>query len=142
MNGKRRVLYKTISGTKQDAKRWVTTLQQERFQRGTINGEPVLSTADYGDWLYALRMCIPGYEHCPIKIGLTGNPQKRKATFTGSGPYPIEWIGCWPVMDGRFSEGEFHERFHKHRLCGEWFFPHEDLLAAIQKCVNSQLPIP
>lgn len=138
LNGKRRVLNKTIKGTKQDAKNWAAELEKERSQSGTVKGVPVNEARDYGGWVYAARMCIPNYENCPIKIGYTQRPEARQKTLSACGPFPVEWLGQWRAVSGRFSEIALHERFWRHRLTGEWFFPDPEILAVVEKAIEDE----
>lgn len=137
-NGKRRVLNKTVTGSKQDAKKWAIALERERSKEGTVNGIYVLPSGDGFGWLYALRMCIPDYENCPIKIGFSTSVENRKKALCGAGPFPVEWLGCWKAASGRFSEIAFHERFREYRLHGEWFFPHADLIKAVKESIEAK----
>ena len=43
-----------------------------------------------------------------------------------------ETLVCLATMDGgAYMEGVLHERFKEHRLSGEWFRPHWDILALV-----------
>lgn len=137
-NGKRRVINKTVKGTKADARAWAFELEKERSRQGTVRGLSVISPGEAGGCLYALRMCIPNYENCPIKIGFSTLVENRRKALSGAGPFPVEWIGSWPAVSGRFSETAFHERFSQYRLKGEWFFPHPDLIEAVESALRIQ----
>lgn len=90
-------------------------------------------------FLYAVRMCIPGMNPQPVKIGFSTRPEKRRAAYA-SGPFPCEWLGVWPgTVD---HEHAIHRRYAHlaEGLCGEWFIPDEELsnyiatqIAAYQK---------
>jgi hypothetical protein len=60
-----------------------------------------------------------------VKIGRSTNPQKRlQAVRVGA-------AGCTVALLGSLTkdqEIEFHNRFEKLRLCGEWFTPGHDLV--------------
>lgn len=79
-------------------------------------------------WLYAVRMLVPGYENCPIKVGHTRDPIARRRAYEMGGPYPIEWMGIWPATKGRTDEAAIHVKFRDYRLRGEWFEPVPELL--------------
>ena len=89
------------------------------------------------NYLYAVQMVIPDYAFLPIKIGFTTNPQSRLRHY-GSGPFRTRWLGCWEVLKGE-SEGEIHERFAAHRLTGEWFKPHGDVVEFIEQRIGTTI---
>lgn len=70
-----------------------------------------------------------------IKIGVSYNPKKRlKAIQTGHADRLelIAWCGGDETV-----EREYHRRFAAHRLHGEWFSPHPDILAEITRLQES-----
>lgn len=79
-------------------------------------------------YLYAVQMLIPDYVH-PVKIGLAVNPRNRLAAYS-SGPFPVQCLGTWRGC--RNDEAAAHKRFVEHRLCGEWFYPADEILSFIQ----------
>lgn len=82
-------------------------------------------------FLYGARMCIPGYEECPIKLGITSAPDARRKGLQASMPFPLEWLGEWPAKRGRRDEQEAFNMFAEQRLGGEWFTPSPFLLSFI-----------
>lgn len=55
----------------------------------------------------------------PIKIGLSGNPQKRINEIKGWCPFELEMIGAVP---GSWADEQFlHECLAEHHSHGEWF---------------------
>jgi Meiotically Up-regulated Gene 113 (MUG113) protein len=82
-------------------------------------------------WIYGARMLIPEYEHAPIKIGITGDPERRIQGLHASGPFPIRWLGVWPAKKGRDTEEAIFAKFASDRLGGEWFYPNPDIFAFI-----------
>lgn len=88
-------------------------------------------------YLYGARMCIPNYDACPIKIGITCHPQQRFKSIAGSLPFPVTWFGAWPAQRGRASEAQVFEMFAAYRLNGEWFFPNEGLIEYVQTQVKN-----
>lgn len=76
-------------------------------------------------YLYAVRMSIPKYRFSPIKIGFSVEPLQRVKEFT-RGPFPTDLITVWPGT--REDEHGLHVRFKNYRLCGEWFYPTQELL--------------
>lgn len=87
-------------------------------------------------YLYGARLMIPDYEHKPIKVGITGNPQQRYKGFLGGLPFPIQWLGIWPAKKGRQAEQAVFDKFADYRLGGEWFHPVPELLAFIEENVT------
>ncbi len=65
-----------------------------------------------------------------IKIGCSSDPQKRLEGLQTSSPSPLKLLAT-TVGDFK-EEKELHERFEDHRLTGEWFKPHDNLLEEIQ----------
>jgi uncharacterized protein YozE (UPF0346 family) len=67
-----------------------------------------------------------------IKIGHSHsakNVEKRRASLQTAHPEPLRLLA---VMDGdRKTEAELHRRFSHHHLGGEWFAPHQELIAFI-----------
>lgn len=67
----------------------------------------------------------------PIKIGVSGNPAQRlKALQTGY-PHALRILALIP--EGGMQEITYHAKFAEHRLHGEWFAPHPDILAEIER---------
>lgn len=70
----------------------------------------------------------------PIKIGYSKNVQRRLKDLQTISPYPLSILATYPGCPS--DERRFHRLFAEHRLEGEWFAPHEDILAEIEavKC--------
>lgn len=65
----------------------------------------------------------------PIKIGRAADARVRCAELqTGSHE---ELVLLATLKGGRVVERELHRRFAEHRIRGEWFHPHADILAHI-----------
>lgn len=68
-----------------------------------------------------------------IKIGMARHPDERRARLNSSGAHDVEILA---VVRG----GELERAYHKHfaDLCagGEWFHPHPDILAEIERLSN------
>jgi hypothetical protein len=80
----------------------------------------------------SLSVCyFIGGDHGPIKIGESVDPVKRLETFQTAHPYPLKLLAT--VRGGRAKEREYHQRFADHRLNGEWFERHSDVLAEIER---------
>ena len=65
----------------------------------------------------------------PIKIGYSASPEARVASLECGSPFPLRVLKTIPG-DAKV-ERSLHDRFAAHRLRGEWFAPHPDLLAFI-----------
>ena len=60
-----------------------------------------------------------------IKIGFSSDPRTRLQTLTGEHGVLRSLL---LVSGGRAEEREFHDRFSTHRVTGEWFRTHEEVL--------------
>jgi len=70
-----------------------------------------------------------GPEGGPIKIGHAARLDFRMKDLRTMNAYPL--IIHATVEGPMRLEREYHRRFAAHRLHGEWFSPHEDILAEI-----------
>lgn len=77
-----------------------------------------------------------GSDEGPIKIGVSVDPTKRLKGIQTSYPYKLQILALIP--DGGMMESEYHARFAAHRLHGEWFEPHPDILAEITRLNRAQ----
>lgn len=66
-----------------------------------------------------------------IKIGFAGNVRKRIANLQISHHFPLFLLGSIPAT--RHEESVIHRRFVQHRLRGEWFKIHRDILDFIDE---------
>lgn len=66
-----------------------------------------------------------------IKIGCTGNLERRLATLAGASSEPVAVIGT--VAGGTALEAHLHDLFAASRLRGEWFAATPDLVAYIDR---------
>lgn len=60
-----------------------------------------------------------GMKDGPIKIGISGNIKSRLRALQTSNPIPLTLLAT--TDGGGLMEAEYHRRFAKHRLSGEWF---------------------
>jgi hypothetical protein len=68
-----------------------------------------------------------------IKIGFSTEPEKRlRALMTAAGPCELLHTIPAPMR----HESELHARFEAHRIDGEWFRPHPDILRLIMDAIN------
>jgi hypothetical protein len=71
----------------------------------------------------------------PIKIGFATRLAFRIRDLRLANALPLE---IWASVEGPPSlEREYHKRFASHRLHGEWFEPHPDILAEIARLTPS-----
>ena len=67
----------------------------------------------------------------PIKVGFTSNFDYRIKGLQTACPYPLVVLAR---VDGKvIAEREYHRRWAEHKLLGEWFEPHPDILAEIDR---------
>jgi len=67
-------------------------------------------------------------EDGPIKIGQTSkDPQTRVAALQIGSAEPLRLLGFF-----RSKESKIHEMFREHRMSGEWFRPHPEILTFIE----------
>ena len=75
-----------------------------------------------------------------IKIGYSRNVNQRiRALNSSSGPYCFSLLAM--ARGGRDREMHYHHRFQAHRWSGEFFNPHPDIVAEIDKLVAAT-PLP
>ncbi len=75
-----------------------------------------------------------------IKIGFTAdtNPRRRLSCCKTYNPDKLVLLG---VMAGTIEDEQaLHERFGQHHVQGEWFRPHEELLAFIKDNATAWVP--
>lgn len=68
-----------------------------------------------------------------IKIGLARDPERRLRTLQCGSPIPLRILASGP--GSARDERMYHARFASHRLHGEWFTRHPDILAEIERLV-------
>lgn len=69
-----------------------------------------------------------------IKIGMSSDPDDRRARLSASGARDMEILLA--LRDGDL-EGCYHRHFADLRVEGEWFAPHPDIFAEIERCSNN-----
>lgn len=67
----------------------------------------------------------------PIKIGYATRIVFRLRDLRLANAYHLELLAS--VVGPLSLEREYHRRFAEHRLHGEWFAPHPDILAEIER---------
>lgn len=77
-------------------------------------------------WVYFVRHG----EHGPIKIGTAGDVERRLRSLQSGNPVTLVLLGAMPAWGG--EESELHAAFAEHRIRGEWFRPHPDLIAYVR----------
>lgn len=69
-----------------------------------------------------------------IKIGTSYSAEERFKAIQAHSPVQLAILAIRP--GGEATESAYHEWFREHRLHGEWFAPHPDILAEIDR-INS-----
>ncbi|MGX7895515.1 GIY-YIG nuclease family protein [Tsuneonella sp. HG222] len=64
-----------------------------------------------------------------IKIGLADNVDRRFAVLRSHSPVPLRLLAT--KQGNHEQEWFYHQIFHRHRLHGEWFDPHQSILDEI-----------
>jgi hypothetical protein len=67
----------------------------------------------------------------PIKIGSATNLRKRLRAIQSMSPAPLRVLVT--MVGASVDEFAIHRHFDAHRLHGEWFEPHADILAFIER---------
>lgn len=75
-----------------------------------------------------------------IKIGFAKALKNRRRMLEKEHGCTVTVLATRP--GGRFLENLYHNRFHDHRLHGEWFSRHPDILAEIDRLNQSLAPDP
>lgn len=76
-------------------------------------------------YVYAIQAGTDG----PIKLGFSKDPRRRLKALQTACALPLVMLG---VREGtRAFEQELHRRFAPYHATGEWFHPHEAVLAEI-----------
>lgn len=79
-------------------------------------------------------------DRCSIKIGFSRRVAFRLRGLQLANAQPLELLAA--VEGPATLEREYHKRFAAHRLHGEWFAPHPDILAEIDRLQAAQEPGP
>lgn len=75
-----------------------------------------------------------------IKVGMAVDVSARLRSLQTANPSKLKLLAT--CAGGRTLEREYHSRFAAHRLHGEWFLPHPDILAEIERLASpTQEPI-
>ena len=69
----------------------------------------------------------------PIKIGRANNIKQRLSNIQNGNHRKMLVLASFLADDPLNVEREYHARFADHRLHGEWFAPHPDILAEIAR---------
>ena len=81
-----------------------------------------------------MGLYIIGNKHQRIcKIGVSDNPQKRLRTIQTGCPYKVELLLYIKELSYD-SEKEYHKRYSKYRMQGEWFMIKGELRDLIYSC--------
>lgn len=75
-----------------------------------------------------------------IKIGYARDPHKRVKEHQVSQPVPVGLMVTTP--GGAELEREYHRMFAAHRIRGEWFADHQDILDEVRRLRLGETPLP
>lgn len=78
-------------------------------------------------------------ENGPIKIGRSIQWEERLKEVQLYCPYDVKVLAILESVDIAYVETTFHKYLAKHRMQGEWFAPHTDVLEVI-KHINDKNP--
>jgi hypothetical protein len=78
-----------------------------------------------------------GGDDGPVKIGHSQYPQGRLMDMINHSPVPLKILAV--THGGRTQEVEYHIRFHRHRLHGEWFERTPEIQTEIDR-LNAECP--
>lgn len=83
----------------------------------------------------------------PVKIGFTQSDVARRLAGLQTGcPHPMKLLASVP--GGPSDERGLHAKLRRHRVSGEWFNPHIEVLALVERatspdfCWQAELPAP
>lgn len=78
-------------------------------------------------WVYFIQVGVDG----PVKIGLSRNVKGRMRSLQTAHPQRLTLLGA---VDGDAElEAALHAKLAAHRLSGEWFAPHPDVMAEVPR---------
>lgn len=78
-----------------------------------------------------------GADSGPVKIGYSVNPKVRMRQLQAASPRRLKILA--QVIGEPEDERAYHARFAAHRLHGEWFERHPDILAEIDRLTQESL---
>lgn len=107
-------------GVKDGQAQLLVSQREQREQRKVARGQKV--------WVTVVYFIV---SPTAIKIGRTKDAARRTAVIQTSHPEPLQLVAT--VDGGLALEKEYHRRFAPHRLRGEWFAPHPDILSEIAR---------
>lgn len=88
--------------------------------------------------VYFIGEITEDWEHGPIKIGIAADPGNRLANLQSSNQRELAMFGWFDAPDG--TEKSIHRRLAQHRIRGEWFEPHADVLAVLEEFEQQACP--
>lgn len=80
-------------------------------------------------WIYFMLAELP--EGVAVKIGLSDNPERRRAQIQAANPGEIELTFCY--WGHAFEEKQLHDRFKDNHLHGEWFSLTDELTDYVRR---------
>jgi len=87
----------------------------------------------YGEqFVYVIQVGNDG----PVKVGIATDPQARLEQLQTANPFPLRLLATF--SGGASLEREIHKRLAIHRMNGEWFHPHADVMAVVREEMHCQ----
>lgn len=80
------------------------------------------------EWIYIIQHDAPDGL---IKIGYTTHPEKRLFGLQMQSAVPLALLNI--ILGTRETEQHIHSKLDTHRAHGEWFYPHQQVLDAIEQ---------
>jgi hypothetical protein len=81
--------------------------------------------------IYGIQIEFPCGHAGPIKIGITGDVRARLGHLRTACPWPLRLLFDFPGTEK--EEAFLHETFAEHRMRGEWFAPHADVVVSCER---------
>jgi hypothetical protein len=110
-SGQRTHYFKSEPGTREFDAEW------QAASAGMTLGRPTKGPCPYGDRPYVYFI---GADEGPVKIGSSSTLALRLISIQCGNPYPLKILAVRPGTT-QITEFNYHRRFAKHRLRGEWF---------------------
>lgn len=117
-----------------------TDEQREQAERlaSMSQGELAHYFADREPFGPSSKVYFIGHKEHAIKIGVTADLDQRFRAIQACSPVKLEIFATRPGGEAR--EIAYHTQFSEHRLHGEWFTPHAEILVEIDRLSGENQP--
>ena len=109
-----------------------STLYSWARRQGITSHDPangIFARERKAQWIYF----IGAGDGEPIKVGRANNIKRRLSVIQSGNPKRLTVLASYFSDDPIAAEQAYHARFAAHRLHGEWFAPHPDILSEIAR---------